>query len=132
MDHLFKSNKYKYDDHTYIFSHGGVDTHPDNSSPNLKTCKESMTMTSTYDDMNSKTPNNPSNENTHNNKSILSMQDIVIIRSNNIFQQNSKYDFKAYKHLHGTDMQIHSIPKPPKQKAHDMGLYKTGIYIMGP
>jgi hypothetical protein len=54
MDHLFKTNKYKYDDplgneHTYLFSYGGVDTHPDNLSPNIKTCQESITMTSTCD-----------------------------------------------------------------------------------
>jgi hypothetical protein len=30
--------------------------------------------------------------------------------------------FKAYTHLHGIDMQIHSIPKSPKQKAHGMDL----------
>jgi hypothetical protein len=36
---------------------------------------------------------------------------------------NSKDDFKSYKQLHGIDMQIHSIPKSPKQKALDMGLF---------
>jgi hypothetical protein len=81
-----------------------------------------MAMTSTHDENHSKTPNKPSTENTHNNKSILSMQDLVILHANNIFPQNSKDDFKPYKHLHGIDMQIHSIPKPPKQKAHGMGL----------
>jgi hypothetical protein len=35
MESLFKTNSYKYDDpfgkeHTYLFSHGGVDIHPDN------------------------------------------------------------------------------------------------------
>jgi hypothetical protein len=50
------------------------------------------------------------------------MQDLVILHANNIFPQNRRDDFKAYTHLHGIDMQIHSIPKPPKQKAHDMGL----------
>jgi hypothetical protein len=44
-----------------------------------------------------------------------------------LFPQNSKDDFKAYKHLHGIDMQIHPTQKPPKQKppkqkVHDMGL----------
>jgi hypothetical protein len=29
---------------------------------------------------------------------------------------------KAYKHLHGTDIQIHSIPKSPQQKAQEMEL----------
>jgi hypothetical protein len=46
----------------------------------------------------------------------------VILHASRIFPQNSKDDFKAYKHLHGIDMQIHSIPKSPKQKAQDMGL----------
>jgi hypothetical protein len=127
MDRLFKTNSYTYDDtfrheHTYLFSHGGVDIHPDKLPPNLETCQESMTMTSTHDDKNSKTPNNPSSENTHNNKFILSMQDLVILHASIIFPQNSQDDFKADKHLHGIDMQIHSIPKPPKQKAHDMAL----------
>jgi hypothetical protein len=81
-----------------------------------------MTMTSTHDNKNSETMNNPSNETTHNTKSILNMQDFIILDANNKFPQNSKDDFKSYKHLHGIDMQIRSIPKPPKQKAHDMGL----------
>jgi hypothetical protein len=46
----------------------------------------------------------------------------VILHVNHIFPQNSKDYFKAYKHLHGIDMQIQSIPKSPKQKAQDMGL----------
>jgi hypothetical protein len=50
------------------------------------------------------------------------MQYLVILHANNIFPQSSKYDFKAYKHLHGIDMQIHSIPKSPKQKAQEMEL----------
>jgi hypothetical protein len=50
------------------------------------------------------------------------MHDLVIIHANNIFPQNIKEDFKAYTHSHGIDIQIHSIPKPPKQNAHDMGL----------
>jgi hypothetical protein len=123
MDRLFKTNSYKYDDpfgneHTYLFSHGGVDIHPDNLTPNIETYQESLTMTSTHDG----TQNNASATNTHHNKSILSLQDLVILRANHIFPQNSKDDFKAYTHLHGIDMQIHSIPKSPKQKAQDMGL----------
>jgi hypothetical protein len=40
MDRLFKTNSYKYDypyinEHTYLFSHGGVDIHPDNLTPNI-------------------------------------------------------------------------------------------------
>jgi hypothetical protein len=50
------------------------------------------------------------------------MQDLMILHTNNIFPQNNKDDFKAYKHLHVIDMQIHSIPKSPKQKAQDMGI----------
>jgi hypothetical protein len=79
-------------------------------------------MISTHDDHHSATQTNTSTENTHNNKSILSMQDLVILHTNNIFPQNNKDDFKAYKHLHGIDMQIHSIPRSPKQKAQYMGL----------
>jgi hypothetical protein len=127
MDRLFKTNSYKYDDpfgneHTYLFSHGGVDIHPDCLTPNIETCQESLTMTSTHDDHHSATQNNISTENNHSNKSILSMQDLLILHTNNIFPQNSKDDFKSYTHLHGIDMQIHSIPKSPKQKAQDMGL----------
>jgi hypothetical protein len=55
-------------------------------------------MTSTHDDHHSATQNSISTENIHNNKSILSMQDLVILHSNSIFPQNSKDDFKAYKH----------------------------------
>jgi hypothetical protein len=79
-------------------------------------------MTSTHDDHHSAIQNNNSTENTHNNKSILSMQDLVILHANNILPQNNKDDFKSYKHLHSTDMQIHSAPKSPKQNAQDMGL----------
>jgi hypothetical protein len=50
------------------------------------------------------------------------MQDLVILHTHNIFPQSSKYDFKAYTHLQGIDMQIHSIPKTPKQKAEEMEL----------
>jgi hypothetical protein len=79
-------------------------------------------MTPTHDEHHSDTKNNTSNKNTHNNTSILSMQDLVILHANNIFPQSIKDDFKAYKHLHGIDMQIHSIPKSPKQKAQEMEL----------
>jgi hypothetical protein len=34
------------------------------------------------------------------------MQNLIILRANNIFPQNNKDDFKAYKHLDGIDMQI--------------------------
>jgi hypothetical protein len=79
-------------------------------------------MTSTHDDNHSTALNKTSTEKTHKNKSIISMQDLVILHDNSIFSQNSKDYFKAYKHLHGIDMQIHSIPKPSKQKAQDMGI----------
>jgi hypothetical protein len=91
-------------------------------TPNIKICQESLVMTSAYDDHHSATQTNASTENTHNNKLILSMQYLVILHAKKIFPQNNKDDFKSYTHLHGIDMQIHSIPKPPKQKAQDMGL----------
>jgi hypothetical protein len=50
------------------------------------------------------------------------MQDLMILHANNIYPQSNKDDFKAYTHLHGIDMQIHSIPKSPKQKAQEMEL----------
>jgi hypothetical protein len=50
------------------------------------------------------------------------MQDLLILHSNHIYPKNNKDDFKAYKHLHGINMQIHYIPKPPSQKAQDMEL----------
>jgi hypothetical protein len=37
------------------------------------------------------------------------MQDLMILHANNIYPQSNKDDFKAYKHLHGIDMQIHSM-----------------------
>jgi hypothetical protein len=122
MDHLFKTNSYKYDDpfgneHTYLFSHGGVDIHPDNLTPNIETCQESLTVTSTHDEHHSDTQNNTSTLKKH---FILGMQYLVILHINNIFPQSSKDDFKAYKHLHGIDMQIPSITKSPKQKAQYM------------
>jgi hypothetical protein len=122
MDRLFKTNSYKNDDpfgkeHTYLFSHGGVDIHPDNLTPNTETCQESLTITSTYDEHHSDTQNSTSTKNTHNNKYILSMQGLVILHTNNTFPKSSKDNFKAYKHLRGIDMQIHSIPKSPKQNS---------------
>jgi hypothetical protein len=127
MDCVFKTNRYNYDDpsgkeHTYLFSHVGVDIHPDNLTPTIETCQASFTMTPTHDEHHSDTQNNTSTENTPKHKSIISMQDLVIQHSENIFPQSSRDDFKAYKHLHGIDMQIHSIPKSPKQKAHEMEL----------
>jgi hypothetical protein len=79
-------------------------------------------MTPTQDEQHSDTHKNTSTENTPKNTSILSMQDLVILHANNIFPQSSKDDFKAYKHLHGIDMQIHYIPKSPKQKAQETEL----------
>jgi hypothetical protein len=120
MVRLFRDNIYTYEDpfgneHTYLFSHGGADIHPDHLPPTIKTCQASLTVTPGSDDMNSPTP-------AHRQTSILDMQDLLILHSNNIYPQNNKDDFKAYKHLHGIDMQIHSIPKPPLQKAQDMEL----------
>jgi hypothetical protein len=45
------------------------------------------------------------------------MQDLMILHTNNIYLQSNRDDFKAYKQLHSIDMQIHSIPKSPEQKA---------------
>jgi hypothetical protein len=73
MDRLFKTNRYKYDDpfrneHTKLFSYGGVDIHPDNLTPNITTCQESLVMKSTPDDQHSATQTKSSTENSHNNK----------------------------------------------------------------
>jgi hypothetical protein len=101
MDCLFKTNSYKCNDpfrneHTYVFSYGGVYIHPDNLTPNIKTCQESLVMTSTQEGHHSGTQTNASTDNTHNNKSTLIMQHLVILYMNNIFAQNSKDDFKEY------------------------------------
>jgi hypothetical protein len=122
MDRLFKTNIYIYDDHfgnehTYLFTYGGAAIHPDKLTPTIETCQTSFTMTSC-----SKTQRNISAENKPQNKSILSMQDLMILHANNIYPQINKDYFKAYKHLHGIDMQIHSIPKSPNQKAQEMEL----------
>jgi hypothetical protein len=122
MYRLFKINRYMYDDpfgneHIYLFSHGGADIHPDNLTPTIETCQASFTMAPSSDTQQQKTTKiNP------NNKSILSMQDLMILHANNIYPQSNRDDFKAYKHLHGIDMQMHSIPKSPKQKAQEMEL----------
>jgi aminopeptidase-like protein len=50
------------------------------------------------------------------------MQDLFILHANKIFPQNRKDDFKAYTYLYVIDKQVHSIPKPTKQKSHDWGL----------
>jgi hypothetical protein len=109
MDRLFKTNRYTYDntfgnEHTYLFSHRGVYIHPDNLTPTIETCQASLTMTLSHDEHHSDTQNNTSTENTPKHTSILNMQDLVILHANNIFPQSSKYDLKAYKHLHGIAM----------------------------
>jgi hypothetical protein len=78
MDRLFKTNRYTYDDpfgneHTYLFSYGGSDIHPDNLTPTIETCQASLTMTPCSD-----TQRNNSAKNNPQNKSILSMQDLMI------------------------------------------------------
>jgi hypothetical protein len=122
MDRLFQTNRYLYDDHfgnehTYLFTYGGVDTHPYNLTPIIGTCQTSFTMMSS-----SETQQNISAENTTQKKSILSMQDLMILHANHIYPKSHKYDFKAYTHLHGINMQIHSIPKSLQQKAQEMEL----------
>jgi hypothetical protein len=122
IDRLFETNRYTYDDpfgneHPYLFSHMGADIYPYNLTPTIETYQASFTMTPCSDtQQNNSTTDNPTN------KYILSMQDLMILHANNIYPQSSNDDFKAYKHLHGIDMQIHCIPKSPKQKAHNMEL----------
>jgi hypothetical protein len=65
MYSLFKTNSCTYDDpfgneHTYLFSHRGADTHPDNLTPTIETCQASFTMTPTHDEHHSDTQNNTS------------------------------------------------------------------------
>jgi hypothetical protein len=50
------------------------------------------------------------------------MQDLMILHTNHIYPHSHKDYFKAYKHFHDIDMQIHSIPKFPQQKAQEMEL----------
>jgi hypothetical protein len=120
-DHLFQTNRYRYDDpfgneDTYIFTSGGANIHPDNLTPTIETCQTSFTTTSP-----SKTQQ-ISADNTTRNKSILSMQYLMILHTNHIYPQSHTDDFKAYKHLHSIDMQIHFIPKSPHQNAQEMEL----------
>jgi hypothetical protein len=122
MDRLFKTNRYLYNDpfgneYTYIFTSRGANIHPDNLTPTIETCQTSFTITSP-----SETQQNISADNTTRNKSILSMQDLMILHTKYIYPQSHKDDFKAYKHLHGINMQIHSIPKSPQQKAQEIEL----------
>jgi hypothetical protein len=54
MDRLFKTSKYKFDDHcgndqTCLFSYVGVDIIPNSLSQDKKTCQESINTTSTAD-----------------------------------------------------------------------------------
>jgi hypothetical protein len=122
MDCLCKTNGYTYNDpfgneHTYLFTYGGADIHPDNLTPTIETCQASFTMTPCSD-----TQRKISAKNNPHNKSILSMQDLMILHANNIYPQSNKDYCKAYKHLHGIDVQIHSIPKSPNQKAQEIEL----------
>jgi hypothetical protein len=55
-------------------------------------------------------------------RSILSKTDNHLLHARNVFKQKRKNDLKVYKHLHSIDMQIHTIPKLPNQKIHNMGL----------
>jgi hypothetical protein len=125
MDRLFKTNNNKYDDHfgiehTYLFCYGEVDINPNSLCPDIKTCHESIHTASTADEPSiiSETTSIDSTS----TRSILSIQDMQILQARNIFPQKRKDDLNAYKHLHGIDMQMHSIPKTPNQKIHDMSL----------
>jgi hypothetical protein len=42
----------------YFLTGGGVDLHPDNLTPNIEKCQESLTMTSTHQEHHSDTQNN--------------------------------------------------------------------------
>jgi hypothetical protein len=122
MDRLFQSNRYIYDDpfgneHTYLFTSGGANIHPDTLTLTIETRQASFTATSS-----SETQQHLLANSTTRQQSILSMQDLMILHTNHIYPQSPKDDFKAYKHLHGIDMQIHSIPKSPQQKAQEMEL----------
>jgi hypothetical protein len=84
MDRLFKTNRYTYSDpfgneHTYLFSYGGADIHPENLTPTIETCQASFTMTPCSD-----TQKNNSDKNNPQNKSIFSMQDLMILHAKNI------------------------------------------------
>jgi hypothetical protein len=122
MDSLFQTNRYKYDDpfgneHTYLITYGGADIHPDTLTPTIETCQASFTAISSSETQQHLLANSKTRH-----KSVLSMQDIMILHTNHIYPQTPKDNFKAYKHLHGIDMQIHSIPKSPQQKAQEMEL----------
>jgi hypothetical protein len=115
-------DQYLYDDpfgneHTHIFTSSGADIRPGNLTQTIEKCHTSFTMTSC-----SGTQRNISAENNTQNKSILSMQDLIILHANNIYPQINKDYLKAYTHLHGIDMQIQSSHKSPKQKAQEMEL----------
>jgi hypothetical protein len=121
-DRLFHTNRYIYDDpfgneQTYIFTPGGANIHPDTSTPTIETCQASFTAT-----LSSKTQQHLLANSTTRQKSIISMQDLMILHTNHIYPQSPKDGIKAYKHLHHIDMQIHSIPKSPQQKAQEMEL----------
>jgi hypothetical protein len=127
MDRLFKTSNYKYDEpfgneHTHLFSDGGVDIHPDSLSPNINTCQESINTASTSDE--SSITFETTSVNSNGTRSILSIKYIQILLSRNIFPQNRKDDLKSYTHLHGIDIYMHiqSTSKPPNQNVHDMGL----------
>jgi hypothetical protein len=101
---------------TYLFSYRGVDIHPDSLSPDIETCQDSINNASTSDAFSIRSIDS------NGTRSILSIKDIQILYSINNFPQNRKDDLNAYKHLHGINMQIHTISKPPNQKIHEMGL----------
>jgi hypothetical protein len=70
----------------------------------------------------SSTTSETTSHDTNNTRSILIIKDIQIIHTICFPPQDIKDELQAYKHLHGIDMQIHIIPKPPHQMIHDMGL----------
>jgi hypothetical protein len=95
MDHLFQTNKYIYDDlfgneHTYLFSSGGANIHPDNLTPTIETCQKSFTTASP-----SGTQHHISADNTTQNKSSIIIQDLMILNTNRIYPQSHKDYFKT-------------------------------------
>jgi hypothetical protein len=76
----------------------GVAIHPDDLSPDIKKCQESIDTSYTSDEMGSIASNTSSFYNSTNTRLNLSINDIIILHVRNIFPQNSRDDFKGYRH----------------------------------
>jgi hypothetical protein len=75
-----------------MFLWGGVDIHPDLISPDIKTYQESTNTYSMADE------SSITSIDSTGTRSILSIKDIQILHSRNIFQQKRKDDLKSYTH----------------------------------